>query len=88
MSEIGLQQFLLDLDQNLVERTRFGTFGIMCPELMAGYVGSLGMKMVRIRHVESSRGTRSRSLRNRRCPRPAIPSIGRVSKSSESSSES
>ncbi len=48
VSEIGFRQFLLDLDQNLVERTRFGAFGIMCPELMAGYLGSLGLKIVRI----------------------------------------
>lgn len=48
LSEIGFRQFELDLDQNLVERTRFGAFGVMCPELMAAYVNSVGLKVVRI----------------------------------------
>lgn len=45
LTPIGWQQFEMDLERNVKQRTYFASFGIMCPELMDRFLRALDFKV-------------------------------------------
>lgn len=46
MSPIGWQQFEMDLERNVRQRTYFASFGVMCPQLMEQFLTALNLEVI------------------------------------------
>lgn len=46
LTPIGWQQFEMDLERNVKQRTYFASFGVMCPELMDRFLRALGFEVL------------------------------------------
>jgi SAM-dependent methyltransferase len=46
MSSIGWQQFEMDLERNVKQRTYFASFGVMCPQLMEQFLKALELEVI------------------------------------------